>query len=183
MTSRWSGESVCLGLLQAGLSVPFSAQGAIEIPWVRVCVCACSRLDRQIGSILIIKRVFVHVFMWAYLYKTHVYYVVVSMCVSGARGEPEGAASVTSEGEQCGAPAGDPQRPGPLHTPLQHCSRAHPHSHTASLPGVEHTHVNQWKIKCPNNLIWVVAESDNNMCFCKPLRIGKIRLFSLHKIN
>ena len=42
----------------------------------------------------------------------------VCLCVLGARGEPEGAASVASEGEQRGAPAGDPQRPGPLHTPL-----------------------------------------------------------------
>ncbi len=46
----------------------------------------------------------------------------VNLCLLGARGEPEGAASVTSEGEQCGAFAGDPQRPGPFHTPLQHSS-------------------------------------------------------------
>ena len=43
-------------------------------------------------------------------------------CVLGPGGEPEGAKAVTSEGEQRGAPAGNPQRPGPLYTPLQHCS-------------------------------------------------------------
>jgi len=42
----------------------------------------------------------------------------VDHCVLGARGEPEGATTVASEGEQRGAPAGDPQRPGPFHTSL-----------------------------------------------------------------
>lgn len=60
----------------------------------------------------------------------HLYHAVLSVCLlllcvygmSGAGGEPEGVTAVTSEGEQCGAPAGNPQRPGPLYTPLQHCS-------------------------------------------------------------
>lgn len=55
--------------------------------------------------------------------------------VTGARGEPEGGAPVSSEGEQRGAPAGDPERPGPLQRSLQHCSRARQHPHSASLPG------------------------------------------------
>lgn len=59
--------------------------------------------------------------------------------VSGAGGELEGGASVTSEGEQRGAPAGDPERPGPFQTPFQHSSRTRQYSDTASLPGEEHT--------------------------------------------
>lgn len=57
--------------------------------------------------------------------------------VLGAGGELEGGTSVSSEGEQCGAPAGDPERPGPIQTSLQHCSRARQYSYTASLPGEE----------------------------------------------
>lgn len=61
-------------------------------------------------------------------------------CVcQGAGGELEGGASVTSEGEQRGAPAGDPERPGPFQTPFQHSSRTRQYSDTASLPGEEHT--------------------------------------------
>lgn len=59
--------------------------------------------------------------------------------VSGAGGELEGGAPVSSEGEQCGAPAGDPERPGPLQTSLQHGSRARQYSDTASLPGEANT--------------------------------------------
>lgn len=40
------------------------------------------------------------------------------MNVLGAGGEPKGAPVVTSEGEQCRAPAGDPQGSGPVHTAL-----------------------------------------------------------------
>lgn len=58
--------------------------------------------------------------------------------VSGA-GELEGGASVASEGEKCGAPAGDPERPGPFQTPFQHSCRTRQYSDTASLPGEEHT--------------------------------------------
>lgn len=71
----------------------------------------------------------------------HVWFCFITdvLHVSGAGGELKGSAPVSSEGEQCGTPAGDPERPGPLQTSLQHSSRAHQYSDTASLPGEAHT--------------------------------------------
>lgn len=82
-----------------------------------------------------------HLHVWLICgHAVHVWFCFITdvLHVSGAGGELEGSAPVSSEGEQCGAPAGDPERPGPLQTSLQHGSRAHQYPDTASLPGEAH---------------------------------------------